>query len=175
MFLENWFAPATAWSVGGGVSFQTAGFVTEALPLPDTSGRNIVTEYQLDASLTYLQVHGGIRQRLFGTFLSVGAELRGAVTVASSYSLVDRVVSPDDFLFPTNPPSRERQLDDDVIAGVSAFVLEPALLVQYDIALGTGMVLSPVFGVAAPITSVAGDVSWRYVSVTAGVRLSRGL
>lgn len=174
VFLEDWIAPSTALTYGGGVTIQNSSFTSTAQALPDSGGRQIITEYLFDASMTYLQLQGGIRQRLFG-YVSVGLELRGLISVASSYELTERVVAPDDFFFSTNPPSKEITLTPTVVDQASVFVLEPAVSLQYDIPLGIGMVLSPMVQFSVPVMSLANNVSWRFLSVTGGVRLSRGL
>ena len=175
VLIEDWFQPSTSFTYGGGVTFQSTSFTSDVQVIPRSDAEPIQRRYQFDASLTYLHLQGGIRQRLFRSGLAVGVELRGLINVAASYTLLDQVVAPDDFTFTTNPPSRERTLTEDVIENTAVFVLEPALSVRYDIPLGIGMVLSPVVQFSVPVLSLAGDASWRYAAVWAGVQLSTGL
>lgn len=175
VFVEDWWKPSTAVALSGGVTMHQSQFTAQAEPLPDSGGREIVTEYLFDATLTYLTVGGGIRQRLFKSFLSVGVDLRASVNVAQSYQLLERVVSPDDYFLKTNPPSKEQSWEPTVVDRAAVLVLEPSVTVQYDIALGMGLVISPLVQVGVPIFDLAPDASWRYVAVTGGVRLSRGL
>jgi len=175
VFLEDWWQPQTAVSLSGGVTMHQSQFTAQAAPLPDSGGREIVTEYLFDAALTYLTVSGGIRQRLFDSYLSVGVDLRASVNVSQSYELTERVVSPDDYYLKTNPPSKEQSWEPTVVDRSAVLVLEPSVSVQYDIPLGMGLVISPLVQVGIPILSLAPDAQWRYVAVTGGVRLSRGL
>ncbi len=175
VYMEDWWKPETAVLFSGGVTLHRSQFTAQAAPLPDSGGREIVTEYLFDAALTYLTIGGGIRQRLFDSYLSVGLDLRASVNVAESYQLTERVVSPDDYYLKTNPPSKEQEWEPTVVDRAAVLVLEPSVSVQYDIPLGMGLVISPLVQVGMPILSLAPDASWRYVSVTGGVRLSRGL
>jgi hypothetical protein len=172
---EQWVAAKTSLQAGLGVTFQSAAFTSPEQQAPMEDGRVIRTEYELQTNITSLAVQAGVRQRLFSSFLSVGADLRGLITIGSSQSLVERVLGPDDYYFTTNPPSKEWQPSSAVvISDISAFVLEPSLVLQYDLALARGSVLSPSINVSMPLTSLASGQSWGYVAVGFGVRLSRG-
>ena len=175
ILIEDWFQPNTSFTYGGGVTFQSTSFTSEIEVIPRVDDEPIQRRYQFDASLTYLHLQGGLRQRLFSSGLAVGLDLRGLINVAASYTLVDQVVAPDDYTFTTNPPSRERTLTEDVIENTAVFVLEPAVSLRYDIPLGVGMVLSPMVQFSVPVLSLAGDASWRYAAVSGGVQLSTGL
>lgn len=172
---EQWVKPSLSVQAGIGVMFQGSSFTAPGDTLPRADQPPIVTEYAMETSITSLTLQGGVRQRLFDTFLSIGLDLRGLITVGSSQSLEDRVVSPDDYMFTTNPPSRVRDLSGaQVISDVTVFVFEPSVVLQYDIALARGSVLSPSVNVSMPFGSLSTSQSWSYVAVGIGMRLSRG-
>jgi hypothetical protein len=172
---EQWVTPTLSVQAGLGVAYQSAEFVSDQQQAPFDDGTVLVTEYVLQTSITALSLSGGVRQRLFDSFFSVGLDLRGNVTIGSAQTLQERVVSPSDFTFTTNPPTQVYDLSGTmVIPDVAAFVLEPALSFQYDIALARGSVLSPSVNVSMPLNSLATGQSWGYLAVGLGVRLSRG-
>lgn len=172
---EEWVKPTLSVQAGIGVTFHGASFTTAGDTLPRADEQSIVTEYQLETSFTSLTLQGGVRQRLFDSFFSIGLDLRGLLTVGTSQTLQERVVSPDDYQFTTNPPSRVKDLSgSQVIPDPTFFVLEPAVVLQYDIALTRGSVLSPSLNISMPIGNLSTDQSWSYLAFGFGVRLSRG-
>jgi len=175
ILIEDWWRPQTAYAFGGGITYQATSFTSDTQEYPRRDEDPIVRRYQFDASLTYLHLQGGIRQRLFRSGLVVGVDLRALINVAATYRLTDQVVGPDDYFFTTNPPSKEQELDRDVITNTAVFVLEPSVTLRYDIPLGIGMVLSPVAQFSIPVLSLAGEASWRYTAISGGVQLSTGL
>ena len=171
---EHWIAPKTALQAGLGLSFQTAEF-TKRDTLVRRDEPSLITEYAFAPTITYLSLQIGARQRLF-SFLSIGVDVRGSLGIGSSASLERRIISPEDEFFVKNPPSKVHQITNlGDLNNLATFVLEPAISLQYDIALGLGTVLSPSVNVSMPLNSLSNQYSWRYLGVGLGVRLSRGL
>jgi len=171
---EQWVAPKTAVRLSLGAVFQTATFTVRPDLVPSTTHGEIQYEYQFDATFSQIALAVGARQRLI-SFLSLGLDVKGLFAVNNTSTLTDRVISPDDYFFSTNPPSKEKELVGVTVTDLAAFVLEPVLSLQYDFALSTGLVLSPSVHVSMPLTSLSTDQSWRYLGLGAGLRLSRGL
>lgn len=170
---ERWIAPQTAVTAGLGYT-QTGGMFTATAPgFPTVEYGTVETAYDLEASFRYLHLQGGVRQRLFGSMASLGIDLRAMVRVAAEYSLTERVVRPDDYQFADG--SRSAPIDQHVLYSSSAVVLEPSVVIQYDLPLHLGFVISPMASVQMPLWSVSASHSWTYVQATVGVRIMRGL
>lgn len=173
---EHWVLPKLAISGGLGVTFQGSNFTSDHVSLVLEDRRVLTTEYRLEVSQTQFVIQVGARQRLFETFLSVGLDVRGLVNMGGTVSGSHHVLGPDDYTFGTNPPSKVVSIGEGIIVeDFTAFNLEPSLNLQYDIQLATGIVLSPSFYLAMPLFDVGTNVSWSYVTMGAGLRLSRGL
>ena len=171
---EQWVLPRLSVQASVGMIYQSASFSVLDTAIPHEQFGEIQTEYLFDASYSQIALSIGARQRLIG-FLSIGLDLRGLIGMGSSTTLTERIVRPDDYYFSTNPPSKEYEWDNSVIGDLATIVIEPAVTLQYDIALGLGMVLSPSFTVSMPLTSLSTDQSWTYLAIGGGLRLSRGL
>jgi hypothetical protein len=171
---EQWVTSQLSVQAGFGVTFQPTSFTVLAAPIPHERFGQVQTEYLFDVTTTQIALSIGARHRIL-SYLSIGLDLRGLIAAGSSTTLSERIVSPDDYYFSTNPPSKEYEWTNTVIGDLSAFVLEPAVTLQYDIALDMGMVLSPLVSVSMPVNSLSTEQSWRYVGLGFGVRLSRGL
>ena len=169
---EQWVTPKLAVQAAVGVTFQSSSFTALSEVFPTTEFGDVQTEYQWDMSYTQIMLSVGARQRLI-SFLSLGVDLRGLILAGRSESLTERIVRGDGYQF--FPPAQEIVFDDLEVTQMSAFVLEPSVSLQYDIALGLGTVLSPSVNLSMPLNSLSTEGSWRYLGLGVGVRLSRGL
>jgi hypothetical protein len=170
---ERWVAPQTAVTAGLGYS-QTSGVFTAATQgFPTVEYGTVETAYDLETSFRYLHLQGGVRQRLFGSMASIGLDLRAMVRVAAEYTLTERVVSPDDYRFADG--SRSIAIDQQVLYSSSSVLLEPSIVVQYDLPLQLGFVISPMVSVQMPLWSVSATHPWTYLQASAGLRIVRGL
>jgi len=179
LIAENWIQAKTAVHAGLGIQMSGGSFTAPGDTLPRADGnvneQPLITEYSYEASLTYATLEAGIRQRLFDSYLSIGLTVRGQILLSAGERLVEIAVSPDDYYFTSNPPSKEFEHSSKTVTAFSSFVLEPALSIQYDIALGMGTYIAPSFTLSVPVTSVSSDATWRYVWAGFGVSLMRGL
>jgi hypothetical protein len=146
---------------------------TEPEPLSD--GRLLVTQYEYDATLHYLDLTGGIRYRFDGTHFTIGAGLRLQALAGSSATHVHRVLSPSDYSFTTNPPSREKEIPTTGVSDAAGFVAVPFLSVGYDISIMRGVYLSPLITVGLPLMSTAATATWQTTDVGLMIRLYRAL
>lgn len=181
LYAEQWIKPTLAIHATAGLTYQTVGLTAggDTLPRvgPDDVVRLVLTEWRLSIPTTYLTIGGGARMRLFGTHVSVGAQLQGSFLVGNNgATLTEHVVSPSDYYFIVQGrQTKDRPADSTTFAQRTSFVLEPALSVQYDLPMNRGLVLTPLLRVSMPITSLSSVSNWRYYGLTIGVRLSRGL
>lgn len=177
---EQWIEPWLAITAALGASYQQSWLVAEGDTLPRISPDNVVrmviTEWQLDASVSYLTLSGGARARLFNTHAAVGLQVRGSFALSSKAKLAEKILAPDDFYFQyQGQTTKMRDVDSSTFAQRSSFYVEPVLSLQYDVPLSTGYVLTPLMQFSVPLTSLAATGTWRYYSVGFGVRLSRGM
>jgi hypothetical protein len=160
--------------VGGGLGllYHSTALVTggDTLPVRDRPDP-VITEWQLDAQLTYLTIELNTRYRLFG-MLSGGLGLRGHLLTSTKATATERIVSPADFYFQGG--TKERTSSSSPVENAATFVLEPAVTIQWDFLLARGLLLSPNIQVSKPLTSLSANQDWSYWQVSAGLRLSRG-
>lgn len=181
LYAEEWTKPWLALSVSAGLSYQSVTLFApgDTLPQigPDDLVRTVVTEWQLQTSMTYISLAAGARARLFGSHATVGVQVRGHVSAGSSNAVLsERVLQPSDYFFNVQGRQvKERTVDSTNFGQRSSFYLEPALSVQYDVPLTIGYVLTPLLQVAMPLTSLSTASDWKYYSLMLGVRLSKGL
>lgn len=171
---ESWVAARTAVSAGFGFTISRSSFSAPGYTLPRRTSQ-VITEYAYDVTLSYITLEGGVRQRLFNSFASLGVFVRGQILASASERLLDRVLSPDDYFFDGNPRTKEREITSNLQTRFSPFVLETALTLQYDVAMGKGLYLAPSLTFAVPVTSVMSDATWRYIWTGFGFKLMRGI
>lgn len=171
---ESWVAAKTAVSAGFGFTMSNSSFAAPGDTLPWKSTQAI-TEYAYDVTLSYITIEGGVRQRLFESYGSIGVFVRGQILASASESLFDKVISPDEYYFNGNPPTKEREITSNLQTSFSPFVLEAAITLQYDVPMGMGYYLAPSLTFAVPVTSVMSDATWRFLWTGFGFKLMRGI
>jgi hypothetical protein len=171
---ESWVAAKTAVSAGFGLTMSNSSFVAPGDTLPWRSTQ-VINEYVYDVTLSYITVEGGVRQRLFDSYGSIGVFVRGQILASASESLLDRVLSPNDYYFSGNPRTKEKEITSNLQTSFSPFVLETALTLQYDVPMGRGYYIAPALTFAIPVTSVMSDATWRYLWTGFGFKLMRGI
>ncbi|GMV52548.1 MAG: hypothetical protein IAE64_03985 [Flavobacteriales bacterium] len=175
---ESWLQPSLA--VGGGLGLftlmselRTGG---DTLPFRTSADavEELVTEYRLTSTITYLTLAAKARTRLFQTPFSVGLELRAHVAVAAPATLTEAIVAPADVTF-TGTGSRERTIETAVFDNVAPLVFEPAVRLMYDVPITGRYVISPFLQISLPLNNLAASQSWRFLELSFGVQLSKGL
>ena len=181
LYAEEWTKPWLAFTVSAGISYQSVNLSApgDTLPQigPDDVVRTVVTEWQLQTSMTYISLATGARARLFGSHATVGFQLRGNLSAGSSNAVLsEHILQPSDYFFNVQGRQvKERTVDSTNFGQRSSFYLEPTFSIQYDVPLTIGYVLTPLVQVAMPLTSLSTASDWRYYSLMLGVRLSKGL
>lgn len=174
VMLESWERGDLA--VWGGLGYRNVAglFASDVQRFPLSDGRTVQTQYEYSTSLSYIVLQGGVRFRPFASNVNIGAGLRLSTLLGASGSIEEVVLSPEDYFFTTNPPSRRHQMGSvNTVASISAFNAAFLLSGGYDIAIARGMYLSPqiVFGI--PLTNTASDVQWRTADVSVSIRYLR--
>ncbi len=174
---EQWLNANLAVGAGLGVQLQSAVLTAPGDTLPVIDGNTVelmITEWELATSVTYASIEANSRLRLFTSALSVGVGLRGHIRITSQAQVIERIIQPEDAFF-QDSQSNERVSATADFDQSALFVLEPALSLQYDVPLSTGLVLSPSILVSKPLTSLSSQQDWSYLALGFGVRISRGL
>ncbi len=173
---ETWVTPGIALLGNVGITTLSSQFKQRAKPVPRSDGSEVVTEYVFDNSLRYITLSAGSRVKLFSTHFSVGGLIRLHANIGNTASLIERVVSPSDYLFDTNPPSREyTHAPNAKLADVAGLLVEPTVFVSYDIGLSKGMYLQPMVLLSTQLNSVSSVYSWRFADIGVGLRFMKGL
>lgn len=170
---EWWVTGSIAVSGTVGYLQRGSNWLTDGDTLPRRDGSVVITEYEYDNTLRYATVGGLARYRIARTTLSVGFGLRAAFLLGTTSAHVERVVSPDDYMFPTNPPSTEVTLGTAPVEDASSVVVIPSVRVSYDVPFGRGMYVTPYATVQLPLTSVARDADWHVTELLIGVSFLR--
>ncbi|NQW30300.1 MAG: hypothetical protein HQ472_07305 [Ignavibacteria bacterium] len=172
---EKWVAPSIAVILNAGVTSMTANFAQLSNPVPISDGRELQTEYHFDNSLMYVTMSIGTRVKLFATHLSVGGTIRAHFNLAKSAKLTESVVSPSDFFFDTNPPTKDYEwVPIARLADIAKVIVEPAVFIAYDIPVAAGMFLQPMILLSTQLNSVSTVYPWRFVDIGVGLRLMKG-
>ena len=172
---EQWLTPSVSVQAGLGFTLINASFVTPSVPVPLSSGELLRTEYVLEGAMTYISLHGGIGTRLFGTHLTAGGGVRLHIYAGGSLSQLERVISPDYYLFTQNPRSKEQELGNTFLDHANRIQIEPYAQVGYNISVANGFYLSPSVSIGIPLLSVTTQDTWRMLNFGARIRLMKGL
>jgi len=168
--VETWQRGDVALWAGMGYGNVTAMFRSDVQTFPLFDGRTLQTEYEYNTSMGYMILHGGVRYRPFASNITIGAAVRLGTLLHSSSVLEEVVLSPDDFRFNTNPPSRRFTPPGNSVAHASSFLASVALTGGYDIALMRGTYVSPTVILGVPLTATAAGTDWRTYDVSFALR-----
>lgn len=169
--VETWQRGDMALWASVGYSIGTAVFHSSEQSFPLFDGRILRTRYSYATTLGSMTLQGGVRYRPFASNLNVGAALRLGTLLHSSSELFEEVLSPDDYLFATNPPTRRHRVPSGSgVASASPFRASVALSGGYDISLTRGIYVSPMIVVGVPLTATASDADWRTYDLGFAVR-----
>lgn len=136
-------------------------------------GRVLVTQYTYEAALHYADLVGGLRYRLGSSHLSIGASLRLNLLLGTTATHREDVLSPSDFLFTTNPPSRSIEIPVTGIPDAMPLLLVPLVHLGYDVSLANGLYLSPLLTLGLPLMNTAKEASWRTTDASILIRIMR--
>lgn len=175
ILVEEWISASTSAQLGLGISRIGAEFISPSTPFPRENGDLVRTEYVFDASLTYLTLNAGASYRLLGSQLTIGGGLRLHFLLGTSQTQLERVVSPDDYTFTTNPRSRTHELESPFLEDIRGLQIEPFIQVGYNLAISHGLYLSPGLTFGFPVLSASLDQKWGMVDVGVRLRLMKGL
>ena len=173
---EQWTSSNLALHGSLGYRFMSAGMTapqTESDPMAD--GRVLVTQYTYNAAFHYADIIGGLRYRLGSSHLSIGASLRLNVLLGTTASHREDVLSPSDFQFTTNPPSRSIEIPVAGVPDAMPYIVVPMVHLGYDVSLANGLYLSPLITLGLPLMSTAKEASWRTTDASLLIRIMRAL
>lgn len=173
--VESWLLPTVALSAAIGVRMESAAFSTSPLVVPRNGHADVVTQYQLDANISWLSLGGGAKFRISATPISVGLSLAGNILMSSELSHKEIVVGPEDYYFLTDPPTKEMSLPVSSFSDISGLVVRPAVSLSYDIPLTDGYYLAPSVRCEATLGSISQRHSWGTLGVSFAIALYRGL
>jgi hypothetical protein len=170
---EFWLTGSLAVAATVGYLQRGSNWVTDGDTLPRRDGSVVITEYDFDNTLRYATLGGTARLRMGRTNLTLGIGLRLGILLGTTSTQLERVVSPDSYTFPTNPPSKEVVLNSSPVEDANSVVVIPSVRVAWDIAIGRGMYVTPFAGVQLPLTTVASSADWRVTELSLGLALMR--
>jgi hypothetical protein len=170
---EWWVTGSIAVSATVGYLQRGSNWVTDGDTLPRRDGSVVITEYDFDNTVRYASVGGAARMRLGRSNLSLGVGLRLGMLLGTSSTHLERVVSPDSYTFPTNPPSREVTLSSSPIENANSVVIIPSVRMSWDVSIGRGSYVTPFIGIQLPLTNIASDASWHVTELSVGLALLR--
>ncbi|MDZ4745804.1 MAG: hypothetical protein SGJ05_07355 [bacterium] len=171
---DYWLLPEVSVQAGIGMAMRSVTFTSDpqSFPRVDHSTVTVVTsEYVFTGTITYATLQGALRYRILGTHLNIGGGLKLMVKLGETQTQIDRVISPDNYFFNGNPPSKEKDLKPTILDDASVFVLEPFASVGYDLTIRRGMYLTPTITIGGPITSLSKTQPWRALDLGVGIRL----
>lgn len=174
LLFEQWTSSNIAVYGSAGYRVMTATMSaqpSESEPFAD--GRVLVTQYTYDARMHYADITAGMRYRLGNSHASVGAALRMNVIMGTSATHRHDVLSPSDYSFTTNPPSRSIEIPVVGVPDPTAVLLTPILTFGYDISLANGLYLSPLVHIGLPLMNTAEGVSWKTSDAGLTIRVLR--
>jgi len=175
--IDSWLTPVVSLQLGIGLDVRSTALTSDLQTVPRRTGNDITvvtTQYELDGTVTYGHLSGAVRYRLFDSHLNVGLGTRILVRLATpTVEQRERILGPEDQYFTGNPPSKVANLPSAVITDASALVIEPFVLVAYDISLMRGMYMSPTLTVGMSLNSLSSTQTWRTLDVGMAIRLVR--
>jgi hypothetical protein len=173
---EQWASASIAIYGTAGYRFMSASMSaqpSESEPFAD--GRVLVTQYTYDARLHYADVVAGLRFRLGRSNASIGTALRMSLLLGTSATHRHEVLSPSDYTFTTNPPSRSVEIPVVGVPSATRVLLTPVVTFGYDVSIANGLYLSPLLSVGLPLMNTAHGVVWKTSDAAIALRLFRAL
>lgn len=168
---DYWVMPEVSIQGGLGLVINNVRFVSDPISLPREDGTVVTSEYQFDGTITYATLQAGARYRILRTHLNVGAGLKTMIKLSETQTQIDRVLSPDDYFFRDNPPSKEQDLKATILNDASPFILEPYASLSYDLSVFRGTYFTPTVSIGVPLMSYSKSQPWRAVDFGFSVRL----
>ncbi len=139
---------------------------------PDTS---LITEFTFDTKINSLNLITGYKQKIVNTHFFIGAFLDFTLNLGGSYEFYEKVISPTNFYFNTNPPSKIRKITSGSIANYNLIIINPAVNIGYDLDLGNSMYCSLSFNFAHSLNNVLNNDNWRYSHLSIKATIYKGI
>ncbi|MBU3741148.1 MAG: hypothetical protein FGM24_02565 [Candidatus Kapabacteria bacterium] len=173
---EQWTSANIAVHGMAGYRLMTAGMsAPPTFDEPLSDGRLLVTQYTYNANLHYADITGGVRYRLGRSHLSVGAALRLSLLLGTTATHRLDVISPSDYTFNTNPPSRSIDIPVVGVPDATPLLVSPLITLGYDISIANGLYLSPLLTIGLPLMNTANGVTWKTGEAAMLLRVMRAL
>lgn len=173
---EQWTSANVAAHFMAGYRLMTAGMsAPPTFDEPLSDGRLLVTQYTYNANLHYADITGGMRYRVGGSHFSVGAAIRLSVLLGTAATHRLDVLSPTDYTFNTNPPSRSIDIPVVGVPDATPFLVSPIITFGYDISIANGLYLSPLLTLGLPFMNTADGVTWKTGEAALLLRVMRAL
>ncbi|MDQ1266692.1 MAG: hypothetical protein QG635_1844 [Bacteroidota bacterium] len=144
-----------------------------SLPRNDTT--TYISEYEYQASHSFIDIILGLKYRIMQTHFHVGAAVKMQFLLIQDNQHLERIISPPEEYFPTNPPSQERQISKGQIPEIRQFIFTPSVQLGYDLNLGLGTYSTPYFSVEFPVMDAISEGNWRRWAFSAGLRIYYGI
>lgn len=173
--IESWIVPTIAVSGSIGLVSEALTFATLPVTVPRANKPDLQTQYVLENQQTWAQIAIGTKMRVPASPLTVGVRLAGNVLMGSTMSHKEVVLGPDDYMFLTDPPSKEYVLPDVTFTDVSGFVVRPSIAVTYDVPLAYGYYIAPSLRLETTMSSLSRQHAWNSTTISVGVTLFKGL
>ncbi|HPI20324.1 MAG TPA: hypothetical protein PKY56_08135 [Candidatus Kapabacteria bacterium] len=141
-------------------------FKTERLPrLYDT----LVTQYELNNTLTSFSIETGAKHRLFKSHFHVAASLLFTYIFNTDNKYTETVLEPKDF------PWHQREISTGNISGLNKFNIYPNLRIGYDWSFDLNWYATPFIQVSFPLFDMSSNKKWRSSVFEFGVILLKGI
>ena len=172
---EYWTDGLTAFTFSGLYNYSPGKFTVHAEPLYHDNGGVLLTKFEFSSKISYLLLEPGIKYRIPGSHLHIGAGLQFGFLLTNSSVHKEIIIGDiDEPPFPTNPPSYERIVDGK-ISELNSVFLQPKIRLGYDLTYGLGMYATPDISVGIPILNLTKSSEWRRWTFSAGVTLYWGM
>ena len=160
-YAEWWYAPESALRLALLAGASQAVLRAPAEPLPLADGRQLRTEYQLQMRLLVARAEALGKLRLRDKlWVALGAWV--GLQWRLQEEQWERVLEPEDYVFQTTPPARERRLSRAQSVGVRPYGVGVLLRLGLDAPLArlTPVYAAPALSVGISLLSLARSAAW---------------
>ncbi|MDA3844343.1 MAG: hypothetical protein PF588_08265 [Candidatus Kapabacteria bacterium] len=170
---EYWMSANSSYYAAVTYSYSPATFLMkDSNPLDKET--LLLTEYEFNSDLSYINIQGGVNYRLGGSHFRVGLGARLGFIIANSSEHLERVISPKDrFTFPGG--THERFISEGKISDLYTVNFLPELTLSYDLNLGLGKYASPFIRIGIPVMDIAANDPWKRYEFSIGTAIMFGL
>lgn len=169
------------WHLGSNSIFAILSFssipanFTAVNSFPINSDTILITEFDLNTKFNTINLTTGYKYRLFDSYFFVSGILEFAFNISNNYEVYEKIISPKNFYFNTNPPSQIRSLSQGRINDFNLIIFSPGINIGYDLDLGKSYYATISLNLSHSLNKILKNDDWRITHLSIKLIVFRGI